>query len=61
MTKHENIVCLKIHRENMAGCNTFEAFKAQQIAFVDFLIETFTAEEAKEERIAEIMAQEGLV
>jgi hypothetical protein len=60
MTKKENIAVLTIHRDQLAGCNTFEAFKAQQIAFVDFLIETFTAEDAKEERVQEILTQEGL-
>lgn len=60
MTKQENIAVLTVHRDALTGCNTFEAFKTQQIAFVEFLIETFTAEQAKEERIQEILQQEGL-
>lgn len=44
MTIEERIAVLKTHRRDMAACSTFEAFKAQQLAFIEFLIEEMEAD-----------------
>lgn len=61
MTRQENIAALTLQRDRLAGCNTLEAYRDCHISFLNFLIKAFLAEEEREQRIAEILEQEGLV
>lgn len=60
MTNQETIAVLTIHRDNLSGCHTFEAYKQCHIDYIDFLIKTLAAEDKRERRVAEIIEQEGL-
>lgn len=49
MNRPESIAVLKAHKDAISECNTFEAFKIQQIAFLDFMIEEMSMSEARYE------------
>jgi hypothetical protein len=64
MTLDESVAVLKVHRDEIARCTTFEALKLQQLAFIDFLIEDYTEEiNQRNEAIKVVLTttQEGVV
>ena len=48
MTFDERIAVLTEHHRAVSECSTFEAFKLQQLAFLEFLIEDFKSDQRKE-------------
>lgn len=48
-TRAEHIVILELHRENLQACTTFEDYKRCHIAFVTWVIDDYSAQEAKEQ------------
>lgn len=51
MTTPEQIAILKSHYKSLEEASTFEAFKAQQLAYVSFLIDQLELEEKAADRI----------
>lgn len=51
MTKDEQIAILKSQKKGLQAATTFEDFKAQQIAYVTFLIEQFERDRENDEHI----------
>lgn len=51
MTRKEQIAVLTAHKVGIEAANTYMEFKIQQIAYIEFLIEEFKAENTKENLI----------
>lgn len=45
--KSEQLIVLEKHRANMAGAKTFEEYQAQQVSYIDLLIERQKTIDAK--------------
>jgi len=57
MTIEEKIAVLKAHRKAINEATSFESYKSQQLAYIDFLIEDFEAEIASEDRVLSWIAK----
>lgn len=54
-SKEDQIVCLKLHRENLAACLTFEDYKRCHCAWIDMLVAEQEADLAVHKAVTKFM------
>lgn len=60
-SKEDQIVCLKLHRENLAVCLTFEDYKRCHCAWIDMLVTEAEADLATHNAIVKFMGDTEFV